>query len=86
MAHDDDDTTSSMEWFCNHDVPNGCADCAFIRREAALLDAMSERERADYLYDGGTFETYFAPYGPAWEKEQEERAGRTSRTCLTEIA
>lgn len=76
MTYDDYDEFDGVEWFCNHDVPNGCAACVADRNEANALDAMTDAERADYLYDGGTFETYFAPLGPAWYKEQEERAGR----------
>lgn len=70
-----DDEFEGVEWFCNHDVPNGCRPCAADRNEAAALDAMSDEERQDYLYDGGTFETYFAPFGPAWEREVSDRLG-----------
>ena len=71
----DYDEFDGVEWFCNHDVPNGCAGCAFVRNEAAMIDAMSEQERSDYLYDGGDFDSYYAPFGPAWEKEVSERLG-----------
>jgi hypothetical protein len=36
------------DWYCNHDVPNGCRDCAWLRREAEMLNAMTPDERAAY--------------------------------------
>ncbi len=62
----DYDYDPSITWFCGHDVPNGCRPCADDRNLNAAIDAMTEQERADYLYDGGTFETFFAPGGPAF--------------------
>ncbi len=63
---DDYDPDEGVSWYCNHDVPNGCRPCADDRYINAAIDAMTERERADYLYDGGTFESFFAPGGPAF--------------------
>lgn len=64
----DDDYDPGITWFCNHDVPNGCSPCRADRNINAALDAMTDEERADYLYDGGTFETFFAPGGPAYQQ------------------
>lgn len=69
----DDYDGSEGTWHCDHDVPGGCPDCATVRREAEFLDHATDQERSDYLYDGGTFETFFAPYGPAWQQDQKER-------------
>lgn len=84
--YDEYDEGPMADWYCDHDVPNGCSDCATLRREREMLDSMGDDERQRYLYgcqcgpDGcgqvcatGTFETYFAPGGPAWQKEQKER-------------
>lgn len=62
----DDYDDGPGERVCNHDVPGGCSDCRADWNEHAAIDAMTEAERADYLYDGGTFETFFAPGGPAF--------------------
>ncbi len=61
-----DDEDAGVSWYCNHDVPNGCRACSDDRNLNAAIDAMTDAERADYLYDGGTFESYFAPGGPAF--------------------
>lgn len=65
---DDLDEWEGIEWFCNHDVPNGCSSCARARSEQEMLDNMSDEERQEYLYDGGDFESFFAPGGPAWQR------------------
>lgn len=76
MGFDDDPEFEGVEWFCNHDVPNGCQPCARDRAEQQMLDNMTDRERQDYLYgEGGSFETFFAPNGPAWQAEELERRG-----------
>jgi hypothetical protein len=62
----DDDGAS---WYCDHDVPNGCTDCARVEGEARMLEAMTPEERD--VYFGGTFEERFAPFGPEWERERE---------------
>lgn len=63
---EDDDDGYDDAWYCNHDVPNGCGPCNADRNTNAAIDAMTDEERADYLYAGGTFETFFAPGGPAF--------------------
>lgn len=52
--------------YCNHDVPGGCSDCRADWGTHAAIEAMNDQERSDYLYAGGTFETFFAPGGPAF--------------------
>lgn len=47
------------DWYCNHDVPNGCHDCAYVKREADMLDAMTDDERREY----------FAAQDARWESE-----------------
>lgn len=37
------------DWYCNHDVPNGCHDCAWLRQEDAMLASMTPEERAAYF-------------------------------------
>jgi hypothetical protein len=37
-----------VDWYCNHDVPNGCRDCAWLRQEDQMLAAMTSDERAAY--------------------------------------
>lgn len=54
--------------YCDHDVPGGCSNCRNAWNVHAAIDAMTDAERSDYLYDGGTFETFFAPYGPAFQR------------------
>lgn len=76
-AYDYDDGAS---WYCDHDVPNGCNGCAQVHNERLMLDAMTDTERQVWLYGGteddpGTFATYFAPWGPAWQAEERERRG-----------
>jgi hypothetical protein len=69
----DHDDIPDAAWYCNHDVPDGCEPCAADRREQEMLDSMSDAERQEYLYGpGGSFDTYFAPGGPAWQAEQAE--------------
>lgn len=76
MGFDDDPEFEGVEWFCNHDVPNGCQPCARDRNLNAALDAMTDQERQEWLYGpGGTFESYFTPGGPAWQAEERERRG-----------
>lgn len=53
-------------WFCNHDVPGGCYPCRTDVNEHAAIEAMTEEERRDYLYDGYSPELFFAPGGPAF--------------------
>jgi hypothetical protein len=36
------------DWYCNHDVPNGCRDCAWLRQEDQMLATMTPDERASY--------------------------------------
>ena len=46
---DQDYPDDIADWYCNHDVPNGCRDCAWLRQEDAMLAAMTPEERAAYF-------------------------------------
>lgn len=46
---DDYPEDEGIEWYCNHDVPNGCHDCAWLRAESDMLDAMTHDERRAYF-------------------------------------
>ncbi len=72
-----DDEFDGADWYCNHDVPNGCPECARSRNMQAALDTMTDAERQEWMYGpGGTFESYFAPGGPAWQADEAERRGQ----------
>ena len=49
LAYWEDDHPDDVEWYCNHDVPNGCRDCAWLRSEDEMLAAMTTRERNEYF-------------------------------------
>lgn len=56
------DEYDGADWYCNHDVPNGCHDCAYVKREADMLDAMTDAERREY----------FAAQDARWAKAEGE--------------
>jgi hypothetical protein len=45
------DDYDGADWYCNHDVPNGCRECAWAKYEEEMLDAMTPEERQRY-FDG----------------------------------
>lgn len=53
------DDYDAASWYCNHDVPEGCYECARVRREDAMLEAMTPDERRDYF---DSFVPYDEPF------------------------